>query len=99
MHSILKNGLKIYSNTKNQIHGSVWGEGIYTSTSFDESYRYCGTSHLKAWTQSNMNINVCMFLCDYYHKSYPDDKSLPPTFRIARENGYVIPRYSYVEYS
>ena len=40
-----------------------------------------------------------MFMCDYYHKIYPDDKVLPQTFRIARENGYVIPRYLYDEYT
>jgi hypothetical protein len=99
VHSILKNGLKIYSNTKNQIHGSVWGQGIYTSTSFNESYGYCGVSQHEAWIQSNKRVKVCMFLCDYYHKSYPDDVQLPPTFKIARENGYVMPRYLYVEYT
>ena len=71
----------------------------YTSTSFNESYGYCGTSQLKQWSQSNINIYICMFMCDYYHKIYPDDKVLPQTFRIARENGYVIPRYLYVEYT
>jgi len=101
VHSILKNGLVIYSNTKNQIHGSVYGSGIYTSTDFNESYRYCDVNKNEyTWKQSKIKIEICMFLCDYYHNEKWGEKysKLPNTFRIARENGYVIPRYLYIEY-
>jgi ubiquitin-conjugating enzyme E2 Q len=99
VHSILKNGLKIYSNTKNQLHGSAYGEGIYTSTSFITSYGYCKKTSTKIWKQSDIKIGICMFLCDYHHnKTWNNERQLPNNFRIARENGYVIPRYLYVEY-
>lgn len=98
VHSILKNGLRIYSNTKNQTHGSLYGKGIYTSTLFTESYCYCGGLKAPQWEQSGINIKACMFMCDYYHKEYLNNIPLPPSFRIARENEYVIPRYLYVEY-
>lgn len=102
VHSILKNGLITYSHTKNQIHGAVYGNGIYTSTNFNESYGYCSSTvknTANKWEQSNMNIKTCMFLCDYYQNPIPDKHSIPPSFRIARENKYVIPRYLWVEFT
>lgn len=104
IHSILKNGLIMYSNTKNQIHGSAYGKGIYTSTLFSESYHYCNINENNIiWQQSSIKIEICMFLCDYYHNKDWDNllqhKTLPKTFRIARENNYVIPKYLYIEYT
>jgi ubiquitin-conjugating enzyme E2 Q len=40
-YSIMMNGLKNYSNTENMTNGAVYGAGIYLSSSFDESIKYC----------------------------------------------------------
>ena len=39
-YSILKNGLKDYSGTKNQLHGAAYGNGVYLSSSNSMSHLY-----------------------------------------------------------
>jgi ubiquitin-protein ligase len=44
-YSIMRNGIKICSNTKMMTAGAVYGTGIYTSDDFNTSLTYCGYEH------------------------------------------------------
>ena len=90
--SIIRNGLAINSKTTRQIHGSVHGSGIYSSTDFMTAYRYCpSVPPVKAWEQSTINIQKCLFLCDFYEGTTIDN------FRIARKVEDIIIRYLLIE--
>ena len=41
-HSIVRNGLKVYSGSKNQVNGAAYGKGIYVSPHSSTSLGYCG---------------------------------------------------------
>lgn len=42
-HSIFRNGLKVYSGTKQQANGAAYGKGIYVSPYASTSLGYCGS--------------------------------------------------------
>ena len=91
--SIIRNGLIINSNTTRQINGSMYGPGIYSSTTFDTGYKYCPRlPPTKAWEQSTINIQKCLFLCDFY-----DGDASHGDFRIARRVEDIIIRYLLIE--
>ncbi|XP_031426541.1 protein mono-ADP-ribosyltransferase PARP8 isoform X2 [Clupea harengus] len=65
-HSILRNGLVVASNTKLQLHGAIYGSGIYLSPLSSISFGYSGmnkkqqkvTSKDETSTGSKTNINL-----------------------------------------
>lgn len=44
-YSIMRNGIKVCSNTTMMTAGAAYGKGIYTSDNFNTSLTYCGYSH------------------------------------------------------
>jgi len=44
-YSIMRNGIKVCSNTKMMTAGAAHGVGIYTSDNFNTSLTYCGYNH------------------------------------------------------
>lgn len=71
-YSILKNGLKNYSNTTHQVNGAAYGNGIYFSSSNAMSYVYsmrhrCLQPEKFIWLNSKTitNPNACVLIdCD-----------------------------------
>lgn len=53
-HSIIRNGLKIFSKTKYQVNGAAYGEGIYFSKNFNTAMGY----------SSKSNGIKCMAVCE-----------------------------------
>ena len=65
-HSILRMGLKNYSNTKYMSAGAAYGAGIYTAEQSSTSLGYCtrGGGGI-SWQGSRFGQNVCcMALCE-----------------------------------
>jgi len=65
-HSILRMGLKNYSNTKFMSAGAAYGAGIYTAENSGTSLGYCtrGSGGM-SWKGSKFGANVCcMALCE-----------------------------------
>jgi len=64
-HSILRMGLKNYSNTKHMSAGAAHGAGIYTAESSQMSLGYCRPGQGMTWKGSKFGSNVsCMALCE-----------------------------------
>jgi len=63
-HSILRNGLKNYSNTANMTTGAVYGPGIYMAVDSGTSLGYTGYSSA-SWVNSMFGQSLkCMALCE-----------------------------------
>jgi len=90
LHGILKNGLRVYSGTKNAIHGAVHGTGIYVSTLFDEAQRY-SSDQCTNWPLSSIKINKCVFLCDVH-----GDVKNVGTMKIVNNSNQLVLRYLYL---
>ncbi|ETO35036.1 hypothetical protein RFI_02041, partial [Reticulomyxa filosa] len=85
-HSILRMGLKNYSNTKQQLHGAAYGSGIYMASNFATSagndqiitttfpccrIGYCRYTPNNSWPKSMYGPSLsCMALCEV---CYHDD--------------------------
>uniref|UniRef100_A0A8C4M6S2 Poly [ADP-ribose] polymerase n=1 Tax=Equus asinus asinus TaxID=83772 RepID=A0A8C4M6S2_EQUAS len=66
-HSILRNGLVVASNTRLQLHGAMYGSGIYLSPMSSISFGYSGKLSQKKGQQSQFlqsrNLK-CIALCE-----------------------------------
>uniref|UniRef100_A0A2K5C3L9 Poly [ADP-ribose] polymerase n=1 Tax=Aotus nancymaae TaxID=37293 RepID=A0A2K5C3L9_AOTNA len=66
-HSILRNGLVVASNTRLQLHGAMYGSGIYLSPMSSISFGYSGNPSQKKGQQSQFlqsrNLK-CIALCE-----------------------------------
>lgn len=102
-HGILRNGLKIYSNTKLQSNGCAYGPGVYFSTSYSTASSYqkkrkaesSQSNQSEYWPQSSTKITSCLLVADFINHD-SDNKStirMPADYRIARDTKYFIPRY------
>ena len=65
-HSILRMGLKNYSNTKYMSAGAAYGQGIYTAENSSTSLGYCNNRGCTmTWKGSKFGSNIsCMALCE-----------------------------------
>uniref|UniRef100_A0A8C7STX5 Poly [ADP-ribose] polymerase n=1 Tax=Oncorhynchus mykiss TaxID=8022 RepID=A0A8C7STX5_ONCMY len=59
-HSILRNGLVVASNTRLQLHGAIYGSGIYISPMSSISFGYSGTQ--KTYRNFVIHFNSCVLL-------------------------------------
>ena len=96
-HSVLRNNLQIYSNTRFQVVGSVYGAGVYFGSEQSVSASYVVQS-TNGWNNSKIKLRSCMMICEFMNHNNTDSKGtvypIPPSnFRIARETQYFIPRY------
>jgi len=74
-HSILRMGLKNYSNSKYQLNGAAYGQGIYLASHFSTSWGYCRFGELAGWPKSMYGATVtCMALCEVCY----DDQDAKP---------------------
>ena len=98
-HSIMRIGLKNYSNTKFQSNGAAFGEGNYFSDDINLSYGY---AHKNAgWNNSLIGTNLsCIAMCeiinskncDGIHKPKCPHNTSSPHYRVVNES-MVITRY------
>jgi len=77
-HSILRMGLKNYSNTKQQLHGAAYGSGIYLASNFSTSTGYCRYTPDNSWPNSMFGASLsCMALCEVcYHDADANKNSV-----------------------
>jgi len=74
-HSILRMGLRNYSNSKYQLHGASYGQGIYLASNFSTSWTYCRFGEISGWPKSMYGATVtCMALCEICY----DDQDAKP---------------------
>ena len=95
-HSILRNGLKNYSNTKNMKNGAVYGNGIYLAPDSGTSYWYCSPNRSDTWNLSMFNESkglYCLALCQILN--HPKLKAADPYFVVPTES-WVMIRYLFV---
>ena len=71
-HAILRNGLKNCSKTPLMSSGAVYGDGIYLSTSLNESITYTGqlygTSTQTTWKNASFDKPCCVAICEVIGK-------------------------------
>lgn len=90
-HSILRNGLKNYSNTEFMSCGAAYGAGIYMGVDFSTSQGYLRAG--SAWSNSvfnggNRSVSYnCMCLCEVINAGY---KANP--FYVVPEEKHVMTR-------
>jgi len=66
-HSILRIGLKNFSNTKRMAHGAAYGPGIYLAQNSNLSFSY--TQNYRSWSKSALgNSARCIALCEVIDK-------------------------------
>ena len=104
-HSIIRNGLKNYSNTKNQRNGNVFGNGIYLAKNSGTSYWYSEPSRSDTWPlsmfnrddyygRSNKNKGLyCLSLCEIVN--HPKLKEPNPHYVVPTES-WIITRYLFL---
>ena len=94
-HSILRNGLKNYSNTKYMSTGAVHGAGIYFARNMATSMGYCQSrSSLMEWRNSGIGKSGCtiMALCEIINR--PSDFTTNGSdIVVVPQDEYVITRY------
>lgn len=94
-HSILRNGLKNYSNTKYMSTGAVYGAGIYFARHMATSMGYCQSrSGLMEWRNSGIGKSGCtiMALCEIINR--PSDFTTNGSdIIVVPHDEYVITRY------
>uniref|UniRef100_A0A672T2I0 Poly [ADP-ribose] polymerase n=1 Tax=Sinocyclocheilus grahami TaxID=75366 RepID=A0A672T2I0_SINGR len=68
-HSILRNGLVVASNTRLQLHGAIYGSGIYLSPLSSISFGYSGMNkkQQKVASKDETAANKYTFNKDLYH--------------------------------
>lgn len=105
-HSILRIGLKNYSNTKYQSNGAAYGEGIYFSDQITTSKTYA--HKFSGWPKSSIINSLelsCVAMCEIInvpnceglHKPGCSHNTMSPYFRVVNED-MVITRYLMIYY-
>lgn len=90
-HSILRIGLKNYSNTKYMSAGAAYGKGVYFAEDMNVSLGYCRNAG-QTWSKSRFGVKTCLALCEIVDR--------PSDFTHAGNglstNVYVVPQESYI---
>jgi hypothetical protein len=65
LHSIVRNGLAVYSHQPLQTSGAYYGSGIYLSPEPNTALTYGSTSHSSLWPQSTLGDSpTCLLVCE-----------------------------------
>lgn len=91
-HSILRLGLKNYSNTKYMSAGAAYGVGVYFATQMSVSLGYCTRSGGSGWPLSRFGANCSfMALCELINR--PDEYTHNSNIVVVPNEQYITTRY------
>jgi poly [ADP-ribose] polymerase 6/8 len=92
-HSILRMGLKNYSNTKYMSAGAAYGAGVYFATHMSTSLGYCTRHGTSGWPRSRFG-GGCMFmaLCELINRPEEYTSNTGGIIVIPKEE-YITTRY------
>lgn len=108
-HSILRNGLKNYSNSKHQVNGAVYGPGVYMAVDSGTSIGYSSRSQSPCWPHSRYPEDlIVLALCEVInegemmctgnvHRPHCLHSRSAPYYRIEKDE-YITTRYLFVVY-
>ena len=107
-HSILRNGLKNYSNSRHQVNGAAYGPGVYMAVDSGTSIGYSWRSGPSCWANTKYQdgdlillalcevINEGEFLCTgNVHRPHCLHCTSAPYYRIEKDE-YITTRYLFV---
>jgi hypothetical protein len=106
-HSILRNGLKNYSNSKHQVNGAAYGAGVYMAVDSATSIGYSWRSGASMWTKSRYEGEMILLaLCEVInegelictgnvHRPHCLHSPSAPYYRIEKDE-YIATRYMFV---
>jgi poly [ADP-ribose] polymerase 6/8 len=108
-HSILRNGLKNYSNSKYQANGAAYGPGVYMAVDSGTSIGYSWRSGAANWTKSRYSGGqdlIILALCEVInegeslctgnvHRPHCYHSHSAPYYRIEKDD-YITTRYLFV---
>lgn len=109
-HSILRNGLKNYSNSKHQVNGAAYGPGVYMAVDSSTSIGYSWRSNSPVWPRSRYPEELILLaLCEVInegetictgnvHRPHCFHSSHAPYYRIEKDE-YITTRYLFVIYN
>lgn len=92
-HSIIRNGLKVFSGTKHMLHGSAFGRGIYLAPNKSTSLGYISNNKC-GWAKSIYgNSPTCIARCQLInHKSVKE----PKPFYVIQHEELIKTRYLFI---
>lgn len=109
-HSILRNGLKNYSNSKHQVNGAAYGPGVYMAVDSATSIGYSSRSQAPCWPHSRYPEDlIVLALCEVInegemictgnvHRPNCLHSRHAPYYRIEKDE-YITTRYLFVVYN
>jgi len=94
-HSILRNGLRNMSNTKNMLHGAAHGAGIYLAPNAGTSQGYMRSG--TGWSKSQFGSSLsCLAMCEVINHPDVYGRDHNQWCYVAKEDDYVMTRFFFI---
>jgi len=94
-HSILRNGLRNLSNTKDMLHGAAHGAGIYLAPNAGTSQGYMRSGTVWAKSQFGASLS-CLALCEVINHPDVYGRDHNQWCYVAKEDDHVMTRFFFI---